>query len=78
MIEVIILSSNGTTFRNNTGTTVLTCKVYQGNHELTSGITYAWKKDGVAFSPAQTGQTLIVTAADVNSKAVYTCDVTIN
>ena len=78
MIEVVITSSNGTIFKNNTGNTLLTCTVLQGNNDITSSVSsYTWKKNGVIISGANT-RTLTVTADDVASTAVYTCDITLN
>ena len=78
MIEVVITSSNGTIFKNNTGNTLLTCTVLQGNNDITSNVSsYTWKKNGITISGANT-RTLTVTADDVVSTAVYTCDITLN
>ena len=77
MIEVIITSSNGNIFKNNQGSTVLTCTVLQGNNDITSSVnSYIWKKDGTVISNATT-RTLTVNATDVDATAVYTCDITL-
>ena len=77
MIEVIITSSNGNIFKNNQGSTVLTCTVLQGNNDITSSVnSYVWKKDGTVISNATT-RTLTVNATDVDATAVYTCDITL-
>lgn len=74
--DVQITSSNGNIFKNGEGSTVLTCTVYQYDEDITAQVqTFAWKKNGVAIQGA-TSRTLTVTAGDVNSKAVYTCEVT--
>ena len=76
MIEVKITSSNGNIFKNGQGSTILTCTVLQGNNDITNNVSsYVWKKDGVVIS-GETTRTLEVLATDVNSTAVYTCDVT--
>lgn len=77
MIEVVITSSNGNIFKNNQGSTVLTCTVLQGNNDITSSVSsYIWKKDGVVISE-ETTRTLTVNATNVDATAVYTCDITL-
>lgn len=48
----------------------LTC-----DHNYTSGVTYAWKKDGTAVG-GQTAQTTSVTPASATSSEAYTCEIT--
>lgn len=77
MIEVVITSSNGTVFKNNQGSTILTCTVLQGNNDITSSVSvFAWKKNGSAVGTNSSN--LTVNASDVSSTAVYTCDVTLS
>ena len=73
---VDIVSSAGLIFKNNTGTTTLTCYVYNGNNEVTSGITYQWKK-GDTILTGQTNKTLEVSAEDIDTTQVYNCVVTL-
>ena len=73
---VDIVSSAGLIFKNNTGTTTLTCYVYNGNNEVTSGITYQWKK-GDTILAGQTNKTLEVSAEDIDTTQVYNCVVTL-
>lgn len=78
-LTLIITSSNGTIFKNNTGTTVLTAHVYKGSIEQTitdAGVcgslgTIKWYK-GTSTTPIATSKTLAVSAADVASSLVYT------
>ena len=76
-ITMAITSDNGTIFKNSAGTTTLTAHVYRGGTELSSSDisalgTIKWYKDG-SSTAAGTGATLSVSAASVNSKAVFTC-----
>ena len=79
-ISLTITSSNGTVFKNSTGTTVLTAHVYKGGTEqaitdagAVSGLgTVKWYK-GTSTTPVATAKTLTVSAVDVISSQVYTC-----
>lgn len=84
-ITVSITSSNGTVFKNNSGSTVLTAHVYQGGTEKTvnasTGVvadslgTIKWYKgEGTQPSgwPVSAG-TLTVAASDVANVQAYTC-----
>ena len=73
---VNIVSSSGLIFKNNTGSTILTCYVYNGNTEITSGLTYQWKK-GDTILIGQTNKTLEVSAEDVDTTQTYNCIVTL-
>ena len=77
-LSVRIDSSNGIAFKNGTGTTTLTCRVFQyGDNELDASGTaysYKWYKDGTAISGA-TSKTLTVSAP--STTATYKCEVTI-
>ena len=66
--EVNIISSNGTVFKNNTGSTTLTAKVLANNQDASGEMTYQWYKDGTACS---TGQTLSVFAKDITNTVAY-------
>ena len=68
-----ITSSAGTVFRNNSGTTTLTCHIFQAGAELQSvpsGMSVKWYKDG-GSTAVGTGLTLTVSAGDISGKAVY-------
>ena len=79
-ITVSITSSNGTVFKNNSGSTVLTAHVYKGAVEQTvadngtvSGLgTIKWYKVGSDTAVA-TAKTLAVSANDVDNTQAYTC-----
>ncbi len=79
-ISLTITSSNGTVFKNSTGTTVLTAHVYKGAVEQTitdagvvSGLgTVKWYK-GTGTTAVATAKTLTVSAVDVVNSQVYTC-----
>ena len=79
-ITLTITSSNGTVFKNNSGTTVLTAHVWKGSVEqvvadngTVSGIgTIKWYKVGGTTAIA-TAKTLSVTAKDVQNSQAYTC-----
>lgn len=79
-ISLTITSSNGTVFKNNSGSTTLTAHVWKGSVE--QGITDAgvcgslgsikWYKAGSDTAIA-TAKSLTVTAADVANSQAYTC-----
>ena len=79
-ITLTITSSNGTVFKNNTGSTILTAHVYKGSVEQTitdAGVcgslgTVKWYKDGGAAAVA-TAKTYTVTAESVSNSSVITC-----
>ena len=79
-ITVTITTSNGTIFKNNTGSTVLTAHVWKGSVEqavagngTVSGLgTIKWYKSGATTAIA-TSKTLSVSATDVTNSQAYTC-----
>ena len=79
-ITVTITSSNGTIFKNNSGSTVLTAHVFKGAVEQTvaeNGVcgslgTIKWYKDGGTTAVA-TAKTYTVAAANVTNSSVVTC-----
>lgn len=85
--QVVIESSAGQFFKNNTGSTTLTAKVYQDGAEVDAagtGLTYTWTmtdKDGTAITTVgattfpKTGKTLAVTHDMVDVKGTFFCSV---
>lgn len=79
-ITLSITSSNGTVFKNNTGSTELTAHVYVGGVEQTitaAGVcgtlgSIKWYKSG-STAVVATAKSITVSAGDVNSAVVYTC-----
>jgi hypothetical protein len=79
-ISMAISSSNGTVFKNNSGSTVLTAHVYKGGVEQSitdAGVcgtlgSVKWYKGGDATAIA-TAKSVTVNAADVASAVAYTC-----
>lgn len=79
-ITLSITASNGTVFKNNSGTTVLTAHVFQGGTEQTitdAGVcgslgSIKWYKSG-STTAVKTGKTLTVSASDVTNSVAYTC-----
>lgn len=80
-ITLTITSSNGTVFKNSSGSTVFSAHVYKGGIEqtisdagvVTGGLgTIKWYRGGTTDAIA-TAKTLTVSAADVNNTQVYTC-----
>lgn len=79
-ITMSVTSSNGTVFKNSTGTTVLTAHVYKAGIEQTitaAGVcgtlgSVKWYKSSSTTSVA-TAATLTVSAADVTNAVAYTC-----
>lgn len=79
-ITLSITSSNGTVFKNNTGSTTLTAHVYKGGIEQTitaAGVcgtlgSVKWYKGGSSTAVA-TAKSITVSASDVTNSVVYTC-----
>lgn len=79
-ITISVTSSNGTVFKNSSGSTVLTAHVFKGGVEQTitdAGVcgslgSIKWYKGGSTTAVA-TAKTLTVSANDVSNSAVYTC-----
>lgn len=79
-ITLSITSSNGTVFKNNTGSTELTAHVYVAGIEqtiTTAGVcgtlgSIKWYKSGTT-SVVATAKSITVSAGDVSSAVVYTC-----
>ena len=79
-ITLSITSSNGTVFKNNSGSTVLTAHVFKGGVEQSitdAGVcgslgTIKWYKGGSTTAVA-TAKTLMVSASDVTNSVAYTC-----
>lgn len=67
----MISTDNGTTFKNNTGSTTLTASVRDGVTDVTDKFTILWSKDGTDLT---TGKSITVNAADVEGKALYRFD----
>lgn len=81
-------STAGSIFKNGSGTTTLTCRVFQSGSEIdTAGTTYTYKwskrnQNGVldanfggTGNQYKTGKTISVVASDIDVKAQYTCEV---
>lgn len=82
-IYAVIESSNGDKFTNGDITTTLKCRVFDGNGELDVDGTkyyYTWEKHDSKGDPVEgwlrDTKSFEVSAADVNSKATFTCTVT--
>lgn len=79
-ISITITSSNGTIFKNNSGSTVLTAHVYKGGVEQSitdAGVcgklgSIKWYK-GTSTIAVATAKTLTVTASDVTNYMAVTC-----
>lgn len=80
-ITLSVTSSNGTVFKNNSGSTVLTAHVYKAGVEQTiadngtvanSLGTIKWYKVGTTTAVA-TAKTLTINASDVSNVQAYTC-----
>lgn len=77
-INLTITSSNGTVFKNNNGSTVLTAHVFKGGVEQSitdAGVcgslgSIKWYK---GTTLVKTAKTLTVSASDVNNSQAYTC-----
>lgn len=79
-ISITITSSNGTIFKNNSGSTTLTAHVYKGGVEQSitdAGVcgklgSIKWYK-GTSTTAVATAKTLTVTASDVTNYMAITC-----
>ena len=79
-ISMAITSSNGTVFKNNTGSTVLTAHVYKGGVEQSitdAGVcgtlgSVKWYKGGSSTSIA-TAKSITINASEVTNAVAYTC-----
>lgn len=79
-ITISITSSNGTVFKNSTGSTVLTAHVFKGGVEQSitdAGVcgslgSVKWYK-GTSTTAIATAKTLSVSASDVTNSIAYTC-----
>lgn len=79
-IAMSITSSNGTVFKNSSGSTVLTAHVYKGGVEQAitdAGVcgslgSVKWYK-GTSTTSVATSKTLTVSASDVKNAVAYTC-----
>lgn len=67
----MISTDNGTTFKNNEGSTTLTASVRDGVTDVTDKFEIVWSKDGANIA---TGKSITVNAADVDGKALYRFD----
>ena len=83
-IKVEIDSTNGILFKNGTISTDLICRVYRGDVDITSSVTnFDWYRtlpDGTrdtTWNRVGAGSIIHITNADVVSKAVFKCDVTL-
>ena len=83
-ITVQIDSSAGVIFKNRDISTILTATVYKGGVDITSQVTkFTWsKKDrngnlDESWSRSTVSNTIAINSDDVNSKAVFTCTVTV-
>lgn len=68
-------TTNGTQFKNGTGSTILTARIYFGSDEKeTVADSYEWSKDGTVVA---NDQTITVDASGVVDKAVYSFKATV-
>lgn len=71
-----LTTSNGVQFKNSAGSTTLSAHIYFGtNPEETNADQYEWFKDGVSVGD---GQDLTVNADDIDGKAVYAYEATLD
>ena len=70
-----INTTNGTQFKNGTGSTTLSAHIYKGSATTeTIADSYEWSKDGTVVAPTQT---ITVDASGVTDKAVYSFKATV-
>lgn len=79
-LTISVTSSNGTVFKNNSGSTVLTAHVYKGGVEQSitdAGVcgtlgSVKWY-EGTSTTAIATAKSITVSASDVTNSVVYTC-----
>ncbi|WP_332381089.1 phage tail protein [Lactococcus cremoris] len=70
-----LTTTNGTQFKNGTGSTTLSAHIYKGSATAeTIADSYSWTKDGTVVAPTQT---ITVDASGVSDKAVYSFKATV-
>lgn len=69
------LTTNGLTFKNSQGSTILTARLFKGTKEIVPD-SYIWTKDNITLSVAES--TLTVDASDINVKSVVRWSAVIN
>ena len=87
-ISITVESSSGSVFKNGSGITTLTARLYQTGAEIDlagTGYTYKWSRRdqngvldanfGGASNQYKTGKSITVKASDVVVKGIYTCEV---
>jgi len=81
-INVVIESSAGNLFYRQDISSTLTCTVYSGTKDITNQVTrFTWTKknaDGIidsSWSRPLAGRSITLTEADVDSKAIFICEV---
>lgn len=78
-IALVITTSNGNFFRNNSGTTTLTARLFQSGQEIDQYepyiYTYTWTDANDNSWAPRLGKTLVVTADDVTFSRTYVCDI---
>ena len=81
-INVVIESSAGNLFYRQDISSTLTCTVYSGTKDITNQVTrFTWTKknaDGIidsSWSRPLAGRSITLTEADVDSKAIFVCEV---
>lgn len=67
-----IITTNGTSFKNGKGSTVLKARVLSNNADITDKVSISWYKDD---SFVKSGTELTVSASDIVEKAVYRFEV---
>lgn len=83
-VYCVISSSNGDKFTNKNVNTTLTCRLFDGNGEITGNnkakYTFTWEKyDNKGIKDTNwsaAGESITITSDDVSSKATFTCVVT--
>ncbi len=72
--RVEITSDSGIIFNNGVGTKILTAHLYIDNQEITTGLTYQWKRNGTVIF--NTTKSISVTADSNDANYTYECVIT--
>lgn len=83
--EIKVSSDNGTVFKNATGTSTFKAKLFKGEKEITTGVSFIWSFDGVDTPNVQytaradkiDGTVVLTVAAYIGNNEVTTTEITL-
>lgn len=83
--EIKVSSDNGTVFKNATGTSTFKAKLFKGEKEITTGVSFIWSFDGVDTPNVQytaradkiDGTAVLIASAYIGNNEVATTEITL-